>query len=227
MINKKQNHLRLVTEAERQPIVSGLLDIVAKLTIKNQEQFTDVVKVILKSLEEKDAYTKSHSLRVTEYALMLGTAYGLDKDSLEQLELASLLHDIGKIGVPDRILKKPGRLTKDEFEVMKSHPTKSSEMLEDITTLKHIAPFVKHHHERFDGTGYPEGLKGQDIPIFARILLIADTFDAMTSTRPYRKGLDLEITIAELKKCSGTQFDPQLVEIFIDCVNNMPLKKAA
>jgi putative nucleotidyltransferase with HDIG domain len=227
MINKKQNHLRLVTEAEKEPIVSGLLDIVARLTIKNQEQFTDIVKIILKSLEEKDSYTKGHSLRVTEYSLMLGKAYGLDKDSLEQLELTSLLHDIGKIGIPDKILKKPGRLTKDEFDSMKDHPVKSAEMLSDISSLKRIAPYVKAHHERFDGKGYPEGLKGQQIPLFARILLIADTFDAMTSNRPYRKGLDFEATIQELRKCSGTQFDPELVEIFINCINKESIDKAA
>lgn len=173
------------------------------------------LRAIISSLEEKDSYTHGHSLRVSEYAVLLATELGLSEVEVREVELSALLHDIGKIGIPDSVLLKPARLTRAEFEIMKSHPVRSARILEKITAIKHLIPGIKYHHERWDGLGYPEGLKGDNIPLYARIILITDTFDAMTSTRPYRLALDKEIAFEELRKCSGTQFDPVLVDHFI------------
>jgi len=172
-------------------------------------------RTILHALDCKDHYTYGHSMRVAYFSLSLGREIGLNEDELYDLELAALFHDIGKIGVPDSVLLKPSRLTEDEFMAMKSHPSKSAEILEGFTHFDEVAKFAKHHHERWDGRGYPDGLKGEDIPLFSRIILIADTFDAMTSSRPYRKGLDYEVAYAELEEFSGSQFDPELAHAFI------------
>ncbi len=196
-------------------LVTNLIDIIAKLTLKNYEQFNDMVKIVMKALNEKDPYTQGHSIRVTEYALKIGEALGLSKDKMKELELAAVLHDIGKLGIPDKILKKPGRLTKEEFAVMRQHSEKGEHMLAGIADLESYKKYVRAHHERYDGFGYPDGLKGEEIPLVSRIIFVADTFDAMTSDRPYRKGLSIEVTIDELLKCSGTQFDPTVVETFI------------
>src|SRR5262249_43010664 len=127
-------------------------------------------------------------------------------------------HDIGKIGIPDHVLLKPTRLTRAEFEIMKSHPVRSARILEKVSVLANLIPGIKHHHERFDGLGYPDGLRGHEIPLYARIILIADTYDAMTSTRPYRLALDKDVAFAELRNCASTQFDPALVEVFISAM---------
>lgn len=172
-------------------------------------------RTILHALDCKDHYTYGHSTRVAYFSLTLGREIGLSEDELYDLELSALFHDIGKIGVPDEVLNKPSRLTEDEFLQMKSHPEKSFEILQGFTHFEKVATFAKYHHERWDGRGYPEGLKGEDIPLFSRIILIADTFDAMTSTRVYRKGLDYEVAYAELEEFSGSQFDPELARAFV------------
>ena len=179
------------------------------------ELLLESLRAIISTLEEKDLYTHGHSIRVAEYALIMGQELGLHEQELKELELAAILHDIGKIGIPDSVLMKPGRLSKAEFEIMKSHPARTAKVLEKISALHTIIPGVKYHHERWDGLGYPEGLVGESIPLFARIILIADTYDAMTSTRPYRLALHKEVAFTELRKCSGTQFDPELVNHFI------------
>lgn len=208
-------------------LVTNLIDIIAKLTLKNYEQFNDMVKIVMKALNEKDPYTQGHSIRVTEYALKIGEELGLDKESMKELELASVLHDIGKLGIPDKILKKPGRLTKEEFAVMRQHSEKGEQMLAGITDLEPYKKYVRAHHERYDGFGYPDGLKAENIPLISRIIFVADTFDAMTSDRPYRKGLSIEVTIDELLKCSGTQFDPMVVETFIRVIKENYLDQEA
>lgn len=175
-------------------------------------------KTILQALDCKDAYTFGHSMRVAYYSLCLGKEMGLDENELYDLELSALFHDIGKIGVPDAVLLKPSRLTEEEFIVMKSHPSKSYEILKGFTHFEKVATFAKHHHERWDGRGYPDGLKAENIPLFSRIILIADTFDAMTSSRPYRKGLEYSVAFAELREFAGSQFDPNLVEHFISAM---------
>jgi len=190
-----------------------------KLTLLKPDKYPELLfeslRAIISTLEEKDSYTHGHSIRVAEYSVLLGNALGLSESTCRELELCALLHDIGKIGIPDSVLLKPARLTTAEFEIMKSHPARSAKILEKITALHNLIPGIKYHHERYDGLGYPEGLKGKKIPLFARIILIADTYDAMTSTRPYRLALRKEIAFEELRRCSDTQFDGELVETFI------------
>ncbi len=185
---------------------------------KYPELLIESLRAIISTLEEKDSYTHGHSVRVAEYAVILGRELGFPESELEELELSALLHDIGKIGIPDTVLLKPGRLTKSEFEIMKSHPVRSAKVLEKISALKNLIAGIRHHHERMDGLGYPDGLKGEEIPLFARIILIADTYDAMTSTRPYRLALHKETAFEELRKFSGTQFDENFVEKFIAAI---------
>lgn len=184
-----------------------------------EEEFPDILleslRAIIASLEEKDSYTHGHSIRVAEYSVMIAEELGFPEKQVREVEISALFHDIGKIGIPDSILMKPARLTPAEFEIMKSHPVRSAQIMEKISALRDLIPGIRHHHERYDGLGYPDGLQADEIPLYARIILIADTFDAMTSTRPYRLALDKEVAIAELRNCSGTQFDTPLVDAFV------------
>ena len=173
-------------------------------------------KTILKALDAKDNYTYSHSIRVCHYSLILGRELNLSEQELYNLQIASLFHDIGKIATPEAVLNKPTRLTDEEFKIIQEHPARSAEILGEIDIFSEAAKFVKHHHERYDGRGYPSQLKGDEIPQGARIILITDTFDAMTSHRVYRKGLPFEVAYNELQEFSGTQFDPGLVMHFIN-----------
>ncbi len=182
---------------------------------KHRETCEKAVRSILHALDCKDHYTYGHSMRVAFYSLTLGHELGFDPDELYNLELTALFHDIGKIGVPDSVLLKPSKLTEEEMIQMQSHPVKSAEILRDFDEFKEIAHYAKHHHERFDGRGYPNGMSGEDIPVFSRIILIADTFDAMTSSRPYRNGLPYKVAYDELIKYSRLQFDPKMVNHFI------------
>lgn len=183
-----------------------------------KEYFELSIKTLLSALKCKDDYTWGHSLRVAYLCVSVGKEMNLSADEIYELEVSALFHDLGKIGVPDAVLKKPSRLTDEEFLEMKLHPTKSFEILQDFPIFSKMAINAKYHHERYDGRGYPEGFKGEDIPFFSRIILIADTFDAMTSTRPYRKGMPFEVAFAELREFAGTQFDPMIVEKFISCM---------
>lgn len=176
------------------------------------------IKTLLSALKCKDDYTWGHSLRVAYFCVSVGKEMGFSPEEIYELEVAALFHDLGKIGVPESVLRKPSRLTDEEFLEMKLHPSKSYDILAEFPIFKQAAINAKHHHERFDGRGYPDGLKGEDIPLFSRIILISDTFDAMTSTRPYRKGLPFEVAFAELREFAGTQFDPVIVEKFISCM---------
>ena len=190
-----------------------------------QKEFCEMaVRSILHALDCKDHYTYGHSMRVTYYSLVLGREMGLDENELYDLEMAALFHDIGKIGVPDNVLTKPARLTEEEFQIMKKHPEKSAEILTGFKPFEMAAKYAKHHHERYDGRGYPDALAGENIPLFSRIILIADTFDAMTSTRPYRKGLPYEVAFEELREFSGSQFDPNLVEHFCKAMSKEEAK---
>lgn len=190
-----------------------------------RELFYKTIKLIASALDAKDPYTHGHSLRVTMYSLILAKNLNLDDTTLEEIETAGLLHDIGKIGIPQSILCKPGKLTDDEFEVMKSHPAQAEKMLMGIKKLTVISNWLRTHHEKWDGTGYPNGLKGEEIPISGRIIALADTYDAMTSTRSYRKALSHETAISEIKRCSGSQFDPVLADLFIRCEDEISLAK--
>ena len=182
-----------------------------------RELFYKTIKSISATLDAKDAYTHGHSMRVTLYSLMLAkTIYPDDEDFLQNIEIAGLLHDVGKISIPQRIICKPGKLTDEEFQIMKSHPVCSEKLVDNIKQLGPIGAWVKAHHERWDGRGYPDGLKGEEIPLSARIVAIADTYDAMTSTRSYRKALEHMEAINEIERCKGSQFDPELAQKFID-----------
>lgn len=180
-----------------------------------RELFYQTIRAISNALDTKDAYTNGHSLRVTLYSMILARELNLDEGLIEEIEIAGLLHDIGKIVMPKRILCKNGRLDDDEFLIMKSHPTKGEKIVFNIKKLQKISEWVKAHHEKWDGTGYPDALKGEEIPFVGRLIAVADTYDAMTSTRPYRKALEHDFAISEVKKCAGTQFDPKLAEAFV------------
>jgi HD-GYP domain-containing protein (c-di-GMP phosphodiesterase class II) len=173
---------------------------------------------LMEALRLRDPYTYGHCRRVARHARLLAKAAGLSEWEQKKVEFAALFHDLGKIGIPDEVLNKPGRLTAAEALIIREHPVKSVEIITPLAKIPFFeatVPGVLHHHERVDGCGYPYGLSGDDIPVIARIILIADTFDAMTTTRPYRKGLDHEIAYKELRKFAGRQFDPQLVKIFL------------
>jgi HD-GYP domain-containing protein (c-di-GMP phosphodiesterase class II) len=177
-----------------------------------------VARSLLRGLRERDPYTYGHCMRVARYAKLLAQAAGLSEKEQKVIEFSSMFHDLGKIGIPDAILLKPGRLTQQEEEIMKAHPVKSAEIIQPLSGVpffKATLPGIRHHHERMDGEGYPDRIKGEQIPVTARVILIADTFDAMTTTRPYRRGLANEIAYKELRQFSGRQFDPQLVKTFL------------
>jgi putative nucleotidyltransferase with HDIG domain len=182
----------------------------AKLYENLKTLFLNTVKSLAAAIETKDIYTRGHSERVTQYSLIIARKLGMDSSEIEKLRLAALLHDIGKIGIDESILRKPAKLSPSEFEEIKKHPIYAANILESIPQLHEIIPVIKHHHERFDGNGYPDGLKGEKIPYLARIIAIADTFDAMSSDRPYRKALPVQVCLQEILNCSGTQFDPNI-----------------
>lgn len=195
--------------------IKGLAVDVETLEAIELETCKMTARSILETLYQKDAYTFEHSTRVAYYATLIAKEQGLSDQEILELEFAALFHDVGKIGIADSILKKPGRLTAEEYEEMKKHPVNSANILQHFKPFAGLVPAVRHHHERYDGRGYPHGLKGEEIPLFSRMILVADTFDAMTSTRPYRKGLPYATAYAELMELSGTQFDPEVVRAFI------------
>lgn len=174
-----------------------------------------VIKVLVNALDAKSTWTKGHSERVVDYAVQIARNTGLYEGTICRLKLAALLHDIGKIGTYDSLLDKPSKLSDAEFALVKQHPDKGVEIVSDIRQFDDLLPVIRHHHERFDGSGYPAGLAGEEIPLLARILCIADAYDAMTDDRPYRPAPGKAYAISELRRCAGTQFDPQLVEAFL------------
>jgi len=180
------------------------------------DESQNMIFTLTLALESKDKYTSGHSERVAEYAVALANALGLDKASKVSLWRAAILHDTGKIGIPDAILNKPTSLTDEEWQVMKSHPERGETICSKLKFAQEILPVIRHHHERYDGKGYPDGLKGDKIPYLARIVAIADMVDAVISQRPYRTAQSLAIALQELKKYKGTQFDPVLADAFLD-----------
>jgi putative two-component system response regulator len=179
--------------------------------------YVRTIDAMIKALEAKDFYTRGHSQRVTLYSVAIGEELGMAGQELEDLYRASVLHDLGKIGVREAVLNKPGKLSEEEFEEIVRHPEIAVRILEPISFFRPLLPAILHHHERFDGKGYPSRLAGSSIPFASRIMTIADTFDAMTSTRAYRKALPVADAIAEIRRCSGTQFDPDVVPAFLAC----------
>jgi len=174
--------------------------------------YLGIIRGLATALEAKDAVTRGHSARVAHMCLHAGLVLGIRRQELERLEVAASLHDLGKIGVPETILNKPGPLDPEEMELIRRHPAVGAEMLEEIPLLKDLAPVVRGHHERFGGGGYPDGLKGSAIPLHSRIIAVADALDAMLMPRPYRRVRTVEEALAELRLCAGSQFDPLVVE---------------
>lgn len=184
--------------------------------VTNLEEFSvGAVRALAETIDAKSPWTRGHSERVTDIALRIGREIGLSDEELKDFKIAGLLHDIGKIGTDESILDKPGKLTKEEFSEIQKHPGKGAEILAPIKQLTDMLPTIRWHHEFFDGTGYPDGLKGSDIPFQARILAVADSVDAMGANRPYRKGMPQKEIVEEIKRCSGTQFDPDVVEAYL------------
>lgn len=190
---------------------------------KNEElerAYLDTIGILRQTVEAKDPYTRGHSDRVSEYSVLIGKKLGLDEKTLHILKIGGLFHDIGKIGIPDSILLKESKLSDEEYSQIKNHPMIGVHMLGDAAIFTDILPIVKHHHERYDGRGYPSQLVGEDIPYVARIAAVADTFDAMTSKRSYRDSLPIDVVRAEIERCSGTQFDPNIAKVFLDIMDN-------
>jgi HD-GYP domain-containing protein (c-di-GMP phosphodiesterase class II) len=180
-----------------------------------QDLFMGVLHALTRSIDAKDAYTRGHSQRVAELSKALAQKVGLTDEQCERVYLSGLLHDVGKIGVPESVLTKPGRLTDEEFAAIRKHPTIGGQILGNIRQLQDIIPGVLYHHERWDGRGYPHMIAGEKIPLIGRIICVADSFDAMSSTRTYRPALPLETVLDEIKRCAGTQFDPMLARLFV------------
>ncbi|HEX9286573.1 MAG TPA: HD domain-containing phosphohydrolase [Thermoanaerobaculia bacterium] len=182
---------------------------------ENHELFINSIRALAAAIDAKDPYTRGHSERVARYASLVAREMGLSSEDVRRARLSALLHDVGKIGIDDRILRKPTALTEEEFEIMKSHPVKGAAIMEAIPQLRDVIPGMKHHHERWEGGGYPEGLRGEDIPLQARIVSVADTFDAMTTTRPYQRAMDIRFVFQRLRDLAGNRFDPSVVEALI------------
>ncbi len=187
----------------------------SNLHVDLENSYLNTIQALAATLDAKDRYTHGHSDRVAQYSKIIAEQLGLSKTDLEAINTAAYLHDIGKIGISENILVKPSKLTPNEMKLMRTHPEISDKILQSVTFLDDVLPVVRHHHERYDGKGYPDGLSKDEIPLGARILSVADAYDAMVSNRPYRKALEKETAILELKNNSGTQFDPLIVEAFL------------
>lgn len=209
------------------PAVLGLLPLlVARWAFlqyaREREAYESTIRTLVKAVEQKDLYTRGHSERVSRASVMIARAIGMREERVTAIAYAGILHDVGKLGVPTKVLQKTGRLTEDEFAAIKRHPVRGREMLSDIEFLDEAFEGILHHHERMDGGGYPKGLVGQQIPEFARVIAVADAFDSMTSTRSYRNARTVADAVSELQRCKGTQFDPAMVEAMVRALEKQP-----
>lgn len=187
---------------------------------KLEKAYLESIETLRYTVEAKDPYTRGHSDRVSAYSVLIGEKLELQEEEIKTLRIGGLFHDIGKIGIPDSILLKEAKLSDDEYSQIKNHPAIGAHILNNATIFQDILPIVMHHHERYDGNGYPGKLKGEAIPYLARITAVADTFDAMTSKRTYRDALPLQTVISEIERCSGSQFDPAIASVFLDILKN-------
>ncbi|HXZ12630.1 MAG TPA: HD domain-containing phosphohydrolase [Candidatus Sulfotelmatobacter sp.] len=178
---------------------------------ENRQLFLGSIRMLAAAIDEKDPYTRGHSGRVAKYSMMIGEYMGLNTEDLDRLRISALLHDVGKIGVDDRVLKKPGKLTDEEFELMKQHTVKGANIMRPVEQLKDVLPGIELHHERMDGGGYPYGLTGDQIPLMARIIAVADTLDAITTNRPYQSAMDLDYAMDRIRSLAVSRFDPTVV----------------
>ena len=212
-------------------VVGGAFFIIRLKTsqaLKKQLEYKNItvesIQAIARTIDAKDEYTNGHSTRVGYYSKLIAENLGMSQDEIDNIYYIALLHDIGKIAIPDKILNKPGKLTDEEFAVMKSHTTRGAKILQGISTIPHIVEGAKSHHEKYDGTGYPDGLKGEDIPFVARIICCADCFDAMASKRVYKPSFSLDTIVSEFKRCAGTQFDPKIAKVVVEMIESGKLK---
>jgi HD-GYP domain-containing protein (c-di-GMP phosphodiesterase class II) len=193
---------------------------------ENRDLFLGSIRMLAAAIDEKDPYTRGHSDRVAKYSVMIGQQLGLSAEDLDRLRISALLHDVGKIGVDDRVLKKPGALTAEEFQIMKQHPSKGANIMRPVAQLKDVLPGIELHHEHIDGKGYPYGLKGEEIPLMARIIAVSDTLDAMTTNRPYQTAKEIDDALQVIHKVAGTKFDPKVVEALEVLVQSGKLRTA-
>jgi putative two-component system response regulator len=187
------------------------------------EMAVQTITTIANTIDAKDEYTEGHSNRVAQYSRMLAKKLGKSDEEADEIYNIALLHDIGKIGVPDSILNKPGKLTDEEFKMIKQHPSIGGKILKDVKSFPNLEVGARYHHERFDGRGYPEGLAGEDIPEIARIICVADSFDAMNSNRVYRRHFTREYIRSELERCQGSQFDPAVAQAMLELMDEEAL----
>jgi putative nucleotidyltransferase with HDIG domain len=192
-----------------------------QLAAKLDVHYTETIEALMSALEARDPYTEEHTGRIRDMAVALAVAMQLPPETKRAVKLGAILHDVGKIGIPDAILLKPGALNDGEWVVMRSHTTIGEEMLRSIDFLSPSLPIIRNHHERWDGKGYPDGLAGEQIPLGARIVAVCDSFDAMTSDRPYRKARSVDEACEEILRCAGTQFDPACSALLVDMVSKM------
>ncbi|MGB9809664.1 MAG: HD-GYP domain-containing protein [Caldanaerobacter sp.] len=193
-----------------------------KMMEEMQENLRDMENAMISALEAKDVYTQGHSQRVCKLVTQIVLKMGIQGKEAEEIITAARLHDIGKIGIREEILEKPGKLSYQEFAEIMDHPVMGYEIVKKLKVMENVAKIIRHHHERYDGKGYPDGLKGEDIPLGSRIIAVADAFDAMTSKRPYRESpLTIAEAVAELRKNAGVQFDPKVVEAFISIIEDL------
>lgn len=191
----------------------------AKLYDQLRQTFLDTAQALAEAIEKRDPYTGGHTRRVLRYSTIIAKRMGLPPREIEMLELAAVLHDVGKIGISDLVLGKQGPLNDEEYAAMKTHATSGADIIGHVPALTGIIPGIRHHHERFDGKGYPDGIRDGEIPLYANIIAVADSFDAMTTTRPYRAGLSVDYAVSELRRCSGSQFHAEAVDAFIEAVD--------
>jgi HD-GYP domain-containing protein (c-di-GMP phosphodiesterase class II) len=177
-----------------------------------RREIHDIISALSAAIDARDPYTFGHSLRVAEMTLRMGEKLGIPRRRVEEMHLAAHLHDVGKIGIPDQVLCKPGRLSEDEFALIQRHPVIGEDICQGVRLFQNFLPLIRHHHERWDGRGYPDGLFGEEIPLGARVMAIADAMDAMLSDRPYRPAMTLDDARAEVAEHAGDQFDPDMVE---------------
>jgi len=198
--------------------IEALVRKLKKALRQNQELFLETIRTLAAAIDAKDPYTRGHSERVSSFSMAISRHLGLNQEEVFRVHIAAILHDVGKLGIRESILNKPGGLSDDEFEIMRQHPSIGAQIMSPIRMLKDIIPGIRNHHETWDGTGYPDNLEGEQIPMVARIIGVADTFDAMTTTRPYQQAMTLDYVLAKMRSMSGSRFDPLVVDAFMAAV---------
>ena len=218
--HKQKGELSLLNASLEEKVRLRTAELEEKQSVLKRS-YIETIEALAFAVDEKDPYTHYHSRRVTELCGFISRGMALSDTKLERIRIAGLLHDIGKIGIKDSILLKSGKLTPEEFEEIKTHPLRSAKILEPISDLREVIPGIRHHHEQFDGSGYPDGLKGLEIPLEARIMMVADAYDAMTSNRAYRKSMGHSVAIEQIREGSGSHFDPMVVDLFLKLAENI------